>query len=327
MGMDLIGPDLVFGALTSLYIVSGILSTNEGAAGFSNTGVLTVLVLYIVAEGVSQTGGLDLAMNFMLGKASTVFWAQVRMMIPVMIASAFLNNTPICALMIPILISWGRRCGISPKKLLLPMSFATVLGGTVTLIGTSTNLVVSGLQEKKYGDSDPSKVFQFFTITPYGIPYAVWGMAYIILFSKWLLPGDDAADDLTSALYVPGKSRAAGRTAKDSGLSGGKVAITGINKQQAPAVPYTPDLVIEAGDTIYVTAPVHAAEQVVKDYGLVLLTSDDDQMQRTSTGGYAAAGDMEEGFEHAASHEASTLLQVTWTTARSFCCTRDIATS
>lgn len=67
------------------------------------------------------------------------------------------------------------RCGISPKKLLLPMSFATVLGGTATLIGTSTNLVVSGLQEKKYGTTDPSKVFQFFTITPYGVPYAVWG--------------------------------------------------------------------------------------------------------------------------------------------------------
>lgn len=67
------------------------------------------MMLYLVAEGVTQTGGLDLAMNLMLGKANTVFWAQARMMIPVMFVSAFLNNTPICALMIPILISWGRR--------------------------------------------------------------------------------------------------------------------------------------------------------------------------------------------------------------------------
>lgn len=66
------------------------------------------------------------------------------------------------------------RCGISPKKLLIPMSFATVLGGTTTLIGTSTNLVVSGLQEAKYGSKNPENVFGFFTITPWGVPYAIW---------------------------------------------------------------------------------------------------------------------------------------------------------
>lgn len=67
------------------------------------------------------------------------------------------------------------RCGISPKKLLLPMSHATVLGGTCTLIGTSTNLVISGLQEAKYGTKNPENVFGFFTITPWGVPYAIWG--------------------------------------------------------------------------------------------------------------------------------------------------------
>lgn len=67
------------------------------------------------------------------------------------------------------------RCGISPKKLLIPMSFATVLGGTCTLIGTSTNLVVAGLQLEKYGAKNPEFVFGFFTITPWGLPYAIWG--------------------------------------------------------------------------------------------------------------------------------------------------------
>ena len=78
-------------------------------------------------------------------------------------------------------------------------------------------------------------------------------MAYILLFSKWVLPGDEAADDLTSALLVPAKSRAAGKTAKESGLSGGKVAITGMSQNHAPAVPYTQDMVINAGDTVFVT--------------------------------------------------------------------------
>lgn len=79
MGFDLVGPDLVFGGMTAIFITIGILPIKDGAAGFSNTGVLTVMALYLVAEGVSQTGGLDLAMNFMLGqKTRSVFWAQVR---------------------------------------------------------------------------------------------------------------------------------------------------------------------------------------------------------------------------------------------------------
>jgi di/tricarboxylate transporter len=145
-------------------------------------------------------------MTRVLGQASSVFWAQVRMMIPVMVMSAFLNNTPIVALLTPILLSWSRRCNVPAKKLLIPLSFATVLGGTMTLIGTSTNLVVSGLQAE-LAKTDPTiPVFGFFTITPYGVPYGVWGMAYILLFS-WLLPGHDGAGhtDLTSELVVKDK--------------------------------------------------------------------------------------------------------------------------
>jgi di/tricarboxylate transporter len=80
-----------------------------------------------------------------------------------------------------LLCSAHRRCGISPKKLLIPMSFATVLGGTCTLIGTSTNLVVAGLQEAKYGTKNPENVFGFFTITPWGLPYAIWVSCFVLL--------------------------------------------------------------------------------------------------------------------------------------------------
>jgi uncharacterized protein with PhoU and TrkA domain len=78
-------------------------------------------------------------------------------------------------------------------------------------------------------------------------------MAYIILFSKWLLPGDEAVDDLTSGLLVPGHSPVAGRTARDAGLTGGKTVLTAISRGRTPAVPYTPDTVINVGDTIFVT--------------------------------------------------------------------------
>lgn len=86
---------------------------------------------------------MEKALNIFLGKTRSPFWAITRMFIPVALVSAVLNNTPIVALLIPIMISWGRRNGISIKKLLIPLSYAAVFGGTLTLIGTSTNLVVS----------------------------------------------------------------------------------------------------------------------------------------------------------------------------------------
>jgi di/tricarboxylate transporter len=106
---------------------------------------------------------------------------QVRMMIPLMFLSAFLNNTPVVALFTPILISWARRSGISPKKLLIPLSYAAVLGGTCTLIGTSTNLVISGAQQTRYKNNPDAAKFGIFDIAPYGIPYALWGFLFIIL--------------------------------------------------------------------------------------------------------------------------------------------------
>lgn len=87
---------------------------------------------------------MEKALNIVLGRSPSIFWAQVRLFIPVMVTSAFLNNTPIVALLIPIVIAWCRRQGVSPKKLLIPLSYAAVFGGTLTLIGTSTNLVIAG---------------------------------------------------------------------------------------------------------------------------------------------------------------------------------------
>ncbi len=115
------------------------------------------------------------------------------MMVPVGALSAFLNNTPIVALMIPILISWAHRVNVSKKVLLIPLSYACIFGGTLTLIGTSTNLVVSGLQAAEYKGT-PDAAFGFFEIAPYGVPYAATGLLYVIIFARWLLPDSDGAE-------------------------------------------------------------------------------------------------------------------------------------
>ena len=108
------------------------------------------------------------------------------MMLPIAFVSAFLNNTPVVAIMIPIILTWCRKTGIAPGHLFMPLSFASILGGTVTLIGTSTNLVVAGLQRERFPD-EPA--FGIFDLSPFGVPVALAGLIYVVLFGPKLLPG------------------------------------------------------------------------------------------------------------------------------------------
>ena len=108
------------------------------------------------------------------------------MMLPIACISPFLNNTPLVAIMIPIILTWSAKSGIAPGHLFMPLSFASILGGTVTLIGTSTNLVVSGKQRSRFPDEKPIGIFD---LTPYGVPVAIAGMVYMVAFGPKLLPG------------------------------------------------------------------------------------------------------------------------------------------
>jgi di/tricarboxylate transporter len=143
MVRGLAGPDLVLTGAMTLLLVFGILTPAQAAEGFGNEGMLTVAILFVVAAGVESTGAMDWVVRRVLGRPKTVLSAQVRMMLPAAGISAFLNNTPVVAMMLPIVQDWAKRIGVSPSKLLMPLSWATILGGTVTIIGTSTNLVVT----------------------------------------------------------------------------------------------------------------------------------------------------------------------------------------
>ena len=123
--------------------------------------------LFVVAAGISNTGALDYYMGKLLGSPKSAATAQIRLMVPVAIVSAFLNNTPVVAIMIPILQKWSRKCGIPNSQLFIPLSFASILGGTCTLIGTSTNLVVEGMMRERYPEVEPMGMF---TLSMYGVP-------------------------------------------------------------------------------------------------------------------------------------------------------------
>jgi di/tricarboxylate transporter len=213
--------DVVLIGGVTLLMTLGVLSPAEALAGMSNEGMITVAVLFIVAAGLRETGGLSLMTERVLGRPRSVPGAQARLMLPVTVASTFLNNTPIVAMMIPVVVDWAKRCQISASKLLLPLSYATILGGTCSLIGTSTNLVVYGLLLR----GDGGTRLGLFDISWVGVPCAVIGLGYILLASRWLLPDRKPVGSLfsdpreyTVEMMVEPGSPLEGRTIEEGGL-------------------------------------------------------------------------------------------------------------
>jgi Na+/H+ antiporter NhaD/arsenite permease-like protein len=197
------GPDLVLLAgatiLMTLSLVSPAFPTpKQMAAEFGNEGLLIVAVLFVVATALTETGGMSLITERFLGNPKSEANAQLRMMAPVAGISAFLNNTPVVAMFMPVISDWCRKTRINPSKLYIPLSYAAILGGCCTLIGTSTNLVVQGLMIAAQ-KTDPSMPrMGFWSIGAVGLPCTIVGVGFILLTSKWLLK-DRTPVDMQSA--------------------------------------------------------------------------------------------------------------------------------
>ncbi len=178
-----IGPHFVMMGVLTILSLFGILNSQEALVGFSNSGLITVAAMFVVAAGVHASGGIDLLVNKVLGMPTNTRSAIARIFPPVVLLSAFLNNTPVVATMIPAIHAWSRKINIAPSKLMIPLSYTAILGGTLTMIGTSTNLVVNGqYQELTGGDG-----FSLFSITAVGLPVCAAGVLFIWFFlPKWL---------------------------------------------------------------------------------------------------------------------------------------------
>src|SRR5690554_502607 len=175
--------DVVFLAAMVVLVVVGALPLEDALSGFGSEGVITVGAMYVVAAGLRETGAVRWLSSRLLGRPKGVRDAQLRLMVPVAAVSGFLNNTPLVAVMIPTVSEWAKKHGISVSRLLMPLSHAAVLGGTITLIGTSTNLVVNGLLREQTGSG-----LGLFAIAPVGLPIALVGMLLIVLLANWLIP-------------------------------------------------------------------------------------------------------------------------------------------
>ena len=145
--------DIVFlGAIGVLY-VTGVLDAKDAFSGFSNTSVVTVSVLFVVVAGLMYTGVLQFIVRYLLGTPGSYSKAVMRLMMPVAVLSSFLSNTTVVSLFVNVVKMWAKKLHVSPSKLLIPLSYASGMGGVCTLIGTPPNLIISGLYEEKTGES------------------------------------------------------------------------------------------------------------------------------------------------------------------------------
>ncbi len=267
-----VGADLVFaGALTAL-LVTGVVTPHDALVGFGNQGLVTVGVLYLVAAGMRETGAIYWIGQRVLGRPRSPASAQLRVMLPVGLVSAFLNNTPVVAIMIPTVHDWAKKHGISPSRLLLPLSYAAILGGSVTLIGTSTNLIVNGLLIEHTGTG-----LGIFALAWVGVPTAIVGILATLVLAPWLLPDrtpvlerlDNAREYAVELTVEPG-GPVVGRTIEQAGLRHlGHVYLAEIERSGRVLPAVSPDEVLAGGDRLVFVGVVDSIVDLQRVPGLL----------------------------------------------------------
>jgi Na+/H+ antiporter NhaD/arsenite permease-like protein len=180
---DRIGTDSVMLTALTVFFLTNIIDIKEALEGFSSKGLLTVLVLFVVAEGLNKTGALSWYVGKLLGTPRTPSEAQLRLLLPIAALSGFINDTPLVVMSLPIVIQWAKRINVHPRYLLMPLSFAALLGGVCTIIGTSTNLVIVGLLQDKYPDEDRFQNMSLFAITQ--VRYVCCFLPLLDIRKKW----------------------------------------------------------------------------------------------------------------------------------------------
>jgi len=289
-------PDIVLVGGMTLLMTMSLFSDkfpNPGTMAklFGNEGLATVAVLFVVAIGLSETGGMSLITEKLLGKPKSVVNAQLRMMLPVTAASAFMNNTPVVAMFIPVINDWCKKAKISPSKLFMPLSYAAVLGGCCTLIGTSTNLVVQAFLVADQGKNTTwaahgggeyaVRTMGFWTVGAVGLPCAIAGVAYIVIFSRWLLKDripageemqGDAREYMVEMLVAPG-SAIDGLTVEKAGLRNLLNAyLVEVQREGQTIVAVGPEEILRGNDRLIFAGVVDSIIDLRKIRGLIPAT-------------------------------------------------------
>jgi di/tricarboxylate transporter len=275
---DVLPPHFVLVLSMTSLVAARVLTVNEALAGFSTEGLVTIAVLFVVAKAIEVNKAIDFITKYLLRRPKKIWDAQLRVMLPIGLASAFMNNTPIVAMMIPVIQSWSQRSGLPASKLLMPLSYSAILGGTCTIIGTSTNLIVYDLAMS----ADPTLVLGFFEVGYAGFPVFVLGIAFVIIFSRWLLPDRGAGDrsfhnnprEYTLETVVGTLSPLVGKTLEETGLT----TIPGVSilklerNQTVMMLPDPTTTKVQAGDLIVFEGIAESVQEVFTFDGILTAT-------------------------------------------------------
>ena len=274
--LELARPEYIILFVLSLFILTGVITPSEALKGFSNQELMTIALLFVVAGAVQQSGLLHTAVKKILGNGRRPRWALVRMMGIVSAFSAFINNTPIVVMLLSEIKRWCRSNGVSPSKFLIPLSYAAVFGGTLTLIGTSTNLVVQGLlMQSGYPG------MTMFQIGILGLPAAVLGILYMATIGYRLLPSRPEVEDALASssreylisVRVADHCPIVGKTIEEAGLR----SLTGlylfeIVRDGEIITPVSAGEKIRAGDRLIFTGIVSTIAELQTIRGLEIET-------------------------------------------------------
>ncbi len=277
-------PDVLLISGVVICGVTGIISPKEAFQGFANEGMLTVAALYIVAAALRETGALSIVGRLLLGRVHTERGVLGRMGVMVTSSSAFLNNTPIVAMFLPVITDWCKNNKVSPSRLLLPLSYLSILGGICTLIGTSTNLVVAGLMSEKF-KQDPQRFALLappglFELSPVGIPLAIVGVVYLLTLGRRLLPNREGTQDSLQEnpreylvnMRVEAGCRLIGKSVEKAGLRHlPGLFLVEISRGVQLITPVAPDQILQEGDILTFTGAVETIVDLHRIAGLELI--------------------------------------------------------
>ena len=263
--------DLVFLGAIAILFVTGVLDAKEAFSGFSNTSVVVIGVLFVVVAGLTYTGVLQCIVRFLLGTPGSYAKAVVRLMLPVAALSSFLSNTTVVSLFVGIVKMWAKKLNISPSKLLIPLSYASGMGGVCTLIGTPPNLIISGLYEEKTGEA-----MNILTTTVPGLFCLTIGVLSIIAMRR-LLPDRKApeaafedASEYTVELQVPSDNPHIGQTLAEAGLfhvKGG--SLIAMHHFDETPLPITEDEPLMGGDHLVYAGQIDELIEMAHSHQLV----------------------------------------------------------
>ncbi len=241
----------VLGAAGGLFLL-GVIDAEEAFSGFGNPAPITIGALYVVAGAVTKTNALQPIVARVLDRGSGNRAALIRLLAPAGAASAFLANTPIVAMLVPAVRGWAERYGRAASRFLIPLSYATILGGAITAIGTSTNLVLGGLLQSVGQDE-----LEMFELARFGLPLAGAGLVLIVLAAPWLLPDRRESESAgigrsyLVSMYVVEQGAFDGQSVEAGGLRHLEgVFLVEVERQGTVIAPVAPTFVLRGGDRL-----------------------------------------------------------------------------